>query len=46
VRPKTYPTVELVNIVEVEPTRGYLPPHRYYYEDHRVSLRPADWPLY
>ena len=22
-----------------------LPPHRYVYEDHRVNLRPSDWPL-
>jgi hypothetical protein len=24
----------------------YVPPHRYCYEDHRVDLRPDEWPLY
>jgi nucleotide-binding universal stress UspA family protein len=46
VRPKTYADVELTNIVEVEPDRHYVPPHRYTYEDNRVTMRPADWPLY
>jgi nucleotide-binding universal stress UspA family protein len=46
-RPKRYPTVELATIVPVEPDRQhYVPPHRYEYEDHRVNLRPPEWPLY
>ena len=48
-RPKTYPDVELVQIEPVDPAhrqRAYVPPHRYTYEDHRVNLRPAEWPLY
>jgi nucleotide-binding universal stress UspA family protein len=42
-RPKRYPDVELI---PVEPVHSYVPPHRYTYEDHRVSLRPVEWPLY
>ncbi|TMQ13138.1 MAG: universal stress protein [Deltaproteobacteria bacterium] len=45
-RPKSYPYVELADIVEVEPHLTYVPPHRYSYEDHRVEMRPAEWPLY
>lgn len=46
-RPRTYPYVELLDVVEVEPKAPhYVPPHRYTYEDNRVSLRPAEWPLY
>jgi universal stress protein A len=45
-RSKSYPAVELANIVPVEPSGHYVPPHRYEYEDHRVSLRPPEWPLY
>ena len=49
-RPKTYPDVELLQVEtvdpQVDPRRAYVPPHRYTYEDHRVSLRPAEWPLY
>jgi nucleotide-binding universal stress UspA family protein len=45
-RPKTYDYVELAEIVEVEPHLSYVPPHRYSYEDHRVDLRPDEWPLY
>jgi hypothetical protein len=34
-------------MIEVEPDHHpYVPPHRYRYEDHRVDLRPTDWPLY
>jgi nucleotide-binding universal stress UspA family protein len=44
-RPKTYNYVELLEICEVEPHPHYVPPHRYSYEDHRVNLRPVDWPL-
>jgi nucleotide-binding universal stress UspA family protein len=41
-----YPHVELMEVTEV-PREGhkYVPPHRYEYEDHRVLLRPNDWPL-
>jgi len=45
-RPKTYDYVPLLEIVEVEPTHHFVPPHRYSYEDNRVCLRPADWPIY
>ena len=48
-RPKQYPEVELLPIEAVdpdEPRPAYVPPHRYTYEDHRVNLRPAEWPLY
>ena len=46
-RDKTYDEVRLLEIVEVAPDEHhYVPPHRYTYEDHRVSLRPPDWPLY
>jgi nucleotide-binding universal stress UspA family protein len=47
-RPKRYPEVELANVVEVERDldHPYVPPHRYEYEDHRVNLRPPEWPLY
>jgi nucleotide-binding universal stress UspA family protein len=45
-RPKTYDYVELTDIIEVEPHLSYVPPHRYSYEDHRVGLRPNEWPLY
>lgn len=46
-RPKAYRDVELMHVVVVEPDHHrYLPPHRYTYEDHRVELRPTDWPLY
>lgn len=46
VRPKRYPEVTLFPIEAVEPHHTYVPPHRYTYEDHRVSLRPVEWPLY
>jgi len=45
-RPRSYPPVKLLDIVEVEPSGHYVPPHRYSYEDNRVSLRPNEWPLY
>jgi nucleotide-binding universal stress UspA family protein len=46
-RPTTYPEVELMSVVEVPGhDHTYVPPHRYEYEDHRVMLRPNDWPLY
>ncbi|HET7504065.1 MAG TPA: universal stress protein [Kofleriaceae bacterium] len=48
-RPKRYADVELMPIKQidpVDPVHTYVPPHRYTYEDHRVNLRPAEWPLY
>ena len=45
-RPKTYDYVELSRIVDAEPHLSYVPPHRYRYEDHRVEMRPPEWPLY
>lgn len=45
-RLKQYPEVELIPVESVEPHHTYVPPHRYTYEDHRVNLRPAEWPLY
>jgi len=47
-RAKQYPEVELLPIETIDPAphATYVPPHRYTYEDHRVNLRPAEWPLY
>lgn len=45
-RPKRYSEVVLLPIEPVDPVHTYVPPHRYTYEDHRVNLRPAEWPLY
>jgi nucleotide-binding universal stress UspA family protein len=45
-RPKRYAEVELIPVEPVDPVHTYVPPHRYTYEDHRVNLRPAEWPLY
>lgn len=45
-REKTYPYVALLDVVEKEKHAGYVPPHRYTYEDTRVTLRPSEWPLY
>lgn len=45
-RPKRYPEVTLLPIEMVDPDHTYVPPHRYTYEDRRVNLRPAEWPLY
>ncbi|HTR50383.1 MAG TPA: universal stress protein [Kofleriaceae bacterium] len=44
-RAKTYEHVDLLDVKEVEPHLHYVPPHRYYYEENRLSLRPADWPI-
>jgi len=43
---KRYLEVSLVDVTDVEPARSYVPPHRYCYEDHRVAMRPTEWPLY
>lgn len=45
-RAKQYPDVMLLPVEPVDPIHTYVPPHRYTYEDHRVNLRPAEWPLY
>jgi nucleotide-binding universal stress UspA family protein len=45
-RPKRYADVELIAVEPIDPVHTYVPPHRYTYEDHRVNLRPAEWPLY
>jgi len=45
-REKTYPYVPLLEVVEKDKDPGYVPPHRYTYEDSRVTLRPSEWPLY
>ena len=45
-RAKRYPEVELMPVEPIDPVHTYVPPHRYTYEDHRVNLRPAEWPLY
>jgi nucleotide-binding universal stress UspA family protein len=44
-RPKRYPEVDLLPVEATDPEHN-VPPHRYTYEDHRVNLRPAEWPLY
>ena len=45
-RPKRYADVELIPVEPIDPVHTYLPPHRYTYAEHRVNLRPAEWPLY
>ncbi len=46
-RPKTYDHVELLQIVDAAVAHHpYVPPHRYSYQDRRLDVRPADWPLY
>ena len=44
-RPKTYEHVELLEVREVEAHRHYVPPHRYYYEENRLNVRPPEWPI-
>jgi nucleotide-binding universal stress UspA family protein len=44
-RPKRYDEVLLLPVDPVDPGHTYVPPHRYTYEDRRVNLRPAEWPL-
>ena len=44
-RPKSYEYVDLAEVREVEPTHHYVQPHRYYYEENRLQLRPRDWPI-
>ncbi len=44
-RPNTYAHVVLLEVTEKEAHKTYVPPHRYYYEDTRVNVRPAEWPI-
>jgi nucleotide-binding universal stress UspA family protein len=45
-RPKAYAAVAREHVVAIEPhPTHYVPPHRYRYDDNRVLVRPADWPL-
>ena len=45
-RPMTYEHVELLDVREVEAQpRHYIPPHRYYYEENRLTVRPTEWPI-
>jgi nucleotide-binding universal stress UspA family protein len=44
-RPKTYEHVELLEVREVEAHPHYVPPHRYYYEENRLNVRPPEWPI-
>ncbi|CAN5874675.1 universal stress protein [soil metagenome] len=46
-RQNRYPHVEQMAVTDVSPETGYkyVPPHRYEYADHRVLLRPNEWPL-
>jgi nucleotide-binding universal stress UspA family protein len=46
VRPRTYPEVELMEVVDDPHQRHtYARPHRYSYIENRVQMRPMDWPL-
>lgn len=45
VRAKTYPAVELIDVVPNEHAVHHRAPHRYTYHDTIVTRRPADWPL-
>jgi nucleotide-binding universal stress UspA family protein len=45
-RSKSYGWSPLLEVSEVEPHHKYVPPHRYWYEDNRIEMRPSDWPLY
>ena len=44
-RPKSYEYVDLMEVREVEASHHYVAPHRYYYEENRLNVRPADWPI-
>jgi nucleotide-binding universal stress UspA family protein len=45
-RAKTYDYVERLDVYEVPPHQAYIAPHRYSYQDHRIEMRPLDFPLY
>jgi len=44
-RPKAYEHVDLMEVREVETHSRYVPPHRYYYSENRLNVRPPDWPI-
>lgn len=44
-RPKAYDHVDLLEVCEVEAHRHFVQPHRYYYEENRLTLRPPEWPI-
>ncbi|HUJ58346.1 MAG TPA: universal stress protein [Kofleriaceae bacterium] len=44
-RAKSYDHVDLLEVTEVESHHHFIEPHRYYYEENRLSFRPDDWPL-
>ncbi|HEX2691452.1 MAG TPA: universal stress protein [Kofleriaceae bacterium] len=43
-RPTLHADVELPTVTDAEPPLEYFPPHRYSYEDRRLTLRPIEWP--
>jgi nucleotide-binding universal stress UspA family protein len=45
-RPRRYAYKPLLEIVEHQADRHYVPPHRYHYDERRVDHRPEHWPLY
>lgn len=46
VRPRTYPDVERMHVIEYPHERKpFHPPHRYKYTDNRVIKRPDEWPI-
>jgi len=45
-RPKEYSYVPHLDVKEVEAEHHEYQTHHYTYEDHRATLRPADWPIY
>lgn len=46
VRPKTYPPVDLVEVVAATEHQRYVKPHRYSYDEGRVMQRSSDWTLW
>jgi hypothetical protein len=47
VRPTAYAHVDLCQVIEVErDPKSYVAPHRYSYEEKRITMRPRNWPLY
>lgn len=46
VRPKTYPPVDLVEVVEATEHQRYVKPHRYSYDEGRVMQRSSDWTIW
>ncbi|HVV83061.1 MAG TPA: universal stress protein [Kofleriaceae bacterium] len=46
VRAKTYPPVDLVEVVDATEHQRYVRPHRYSYNDERVLHRSSDWTIW